>query len=198
MSLGILLSGGMDSIALAYWKNPKIAFTVDYGQLSAAGEIHAAANVCATLGIKHEVITVDCSSLGSGDLAGAPPSHLAPVTEWWPFRNQLLATLAGMRGSALGVTELLFGTVKTDSMHADGTAEFFFRLDSLSSLQEGGIRVTAPAIELTTAELIHVSKIPMSILGWSHSCFVAEYACGSCGGCHKHRRVLEEIKHEEG
>ncbi len=28
----ILLSGGMDSIALAYWKRPELAITINYGQ----------------------------------------------------------------------------------------------------------------------------------------------------------------------
>lgn len=37
----ILLSGGMDSIALAYWKRPEIAITIDYGQKPAAAEVVA-------------------------------------------------------------------------------------------------------------------------------------------------------------
>ena len=31
----LLLSGGMDSIALAFWKRPEIAITIDYGQRAA-------------------------------------------------------------------------------------------------------------------------------------------------------------------
>ena len=30
MSAALLLSGGMDSIALAYWRKPSIAITIDY------------------------------------------------------------------------------------------------------------------------------------------------------------------------
>jgi 7-cyano-7-deazaguanine synthase len=42
MDTGLLLSGGMDSVALAYWLRPDVAFTIDYGQLSAEGELRSA------------------------------------------------------------------------------------------------------------------------------------------------------------
>ena len=38
MNTALLLSGGMDSIALAYWKRPDIALTIDYGQAAADAE----------------------------------------------------------------------------------------------------------------------------------------------------------------
>jgi 7-cyano-7-deazaguanine synthase len=66
MSAALLLSGGTDSVALAYWKRPTIAYTVDYGQLPAVGEIRAAAAVCDALGIRHRVLRVNCGELGSG------------------------------------------------------------------------------------------------------------------------------------
>ena len=31
MTTGLLLSGGIDSSALAFWKRPQVCFTVDYG-----------------------------------------------------------------------------------------------------------------------------------------------------------------------
>src|SRR5579885_818491 len=106
MSIALLLSGGMDSVAIAFWKRPDIAFTINYGQLSAQGEIQAAEAVCDSLEIPHEVITVNCGNLGSGDLSGKLPASVAPVPEWWPFRNQLLLTLAGMRAIAIGANTL--------------------------------------------------------------------------------------------
>ncbi|WP_157463940.1 7-cyano-7-deazaguanine synthase [Deinococcus pimensis] len=58
MTTALLLSGGMDSVAIAFWRRPTHAFTVDYGQLAAQGEIDAAASVCGTLGITHHVLRV--------------------------------------------------------------------------------------------------------------------------------------------
>lgn len=189
----VLLSGGMDSIALAHWKRPDVAITVDYGQKAAATEIAVAAEVARILAMRHEKIRVDCSSLGSGDMAGSAPLAAAPVTEWWPFRNQMLLTFAGMRAVAIGVVELMVGSVASDGSHADGTAGFYGACDQLMSLQEGGIRVTAPAINMTTAELIRTSGVPRETLAWAHSCHTGPLACGDCRGCHKHFQVTEEL-----
>ncbi|RZL85942.1 MAG: 7-cyano-7-deazaguanine synthase [Sphingomonas sp.] len=181
-----LLSGGMDSIALAYWLRPERAFTIDYGQAAATAEIDASIQVAGELGILHEVIRVDCSSLGSGDMAGSAALDVAPASEWWPFRNQLLVTLAGMRAVAVGVTELMVGSVLSDGTHADGRPAFYDALDTLMKGQEGCLRVSAPAIAMTTAQLVTRSEIPLSILAWAHSCHTGSVACGSCRGCVKH------------
>jgi 7-cyano-7-deazaguanine synthase len=197
MSVGLLLSGGMDSTAMAYWLKPNVAFTVDYGQASAKGEIHAATQVCKAISIEHEVISVDCSSLGSGEMFDKPSSQLAATPEWLPFRNQLVLTLAGMRAVAKGIHSLLFGAVKSDSVHADGSREFFEAMDRTFSLQEGNIRILVPAIEMTTAELVTASQIPLSILSWSHSCHASDFACGYCRGCLKHYSVMKELGFEK-
>lgn len=190
---GVLLSGGMDSIAVAYWRRPSVAFTVDYGQVSAVGEINAASAVAEALGIDHHLIRIDLRSLGSGDLAGTAPLSIAPIPEWWPFRNQMLVTLAAMQGIKLGVDRLLIGAVKSDSQHADGTEAFIDQFDTLLRMQEGSIALDAPAIHLTSAELLRASRVPREVLGWAHSCHVSAYACGMCRGCRKHYETLEQI-----
>jgi 7-cyano-7-deazaguanine synthase len=183
----------MDSIAIAWWKRPTIAFTIDYGQRPAQAEIDAAQAVCEELAIRHEVIRVDCSALGSGDMAGAAPSELAPVSEWWPFRNQLLLTLAGMAAVGLGITELMVGALRTDGAHADGRPEFIDAISRLMSLQEGGLKVTAPAVAMDAVELIQASCIPHGVLAWAHSCHIANAACGLCRGCLKHYGTWKAI-----
>jgi len=183
----------MDSIALAYWLRPDLAITVDYGQAAASAEVAASAQVCRDLGMAHDVLTVDCSSLGSGDMAGSAPLAAAPIPEWWPFRNQLLITLAGMRAVSSGIGEIMVGSVATDGSHADGRPEFFAAVDALMSLQEGGIRITAPALGMTTAELVRASGVPRSVLAWAHSCHVGSLACGTCRGCVKHFKVTEQL-----
>ncbi len=189
----ILLSGGMDSTAIAYLHRPSVAFTINYGQLPAAGEIRAASAVADALKIEHEIIRVDLREIGSGDMAGQRALDVAPVPEWWPFRNQMLVTLAAMRAISLGVDSLLIGTVRGDDSHADGRHEFICAMDTVLKLQEGGLRLKAPAIELTASELIRLSRVPSELLSWAHSCHVSEYACGTCRGCQKHRITYETI-----
>jgi 7-cyano-7-deazaguanine synthase len=189
----ILLSGGLDSAALAFWLKPQLGITVDYGQASARGEIRAAAQIAADLGVKHEVIRLDCSSLGSGDLALKPAMTGAPAPEWWPYRNQFLITVAAMKTIPMGISRLLVGSVKSDSFHVDGRPEFFEQIDCLIAMQEGGLRVEAPALGFTTVELIRHCGVPDGILGWTHSCHKAEFACGNCRGCWKRQEVLNEL-----
>lgn len=190
---GLLLSGGMDSIAVAYWCKPQIAFTIDYGQLPAKAEIQASAAVSNQLGLRHEIVTVNLSHLGSGDLAGQKALDFAPASEWWPFRNQMLLSIAAMKAVTMGVDELMIGTVASDSFHADGSARFVQLMDELLSMQEGQLRVSAPGIHLNSVELIQHISAPQSLLAWSHSCHVSDLPCGVCRGCCKHYNVTAEL-----
>jgi 7-cyano-7-deazaguanine synthase len=193
MSTALLLSGGMDSVAIAYWKRPEFAVTVDYGQLAAPAEVRAAGAVCGMLGITHRIVRADLSSLGSGDMAGRAEIDVAPLPEWWPYRNQMIVTLAAMAVLPLGVRRLLIGTLRTDGEHADGQPAFVERLDGLLRMQEGGMALEAPAMGLSATELIRQSGVSLDVLAWSHSCHRADYACGECGGCRKHYRTMEAI-----
>jgi 7-cyano-7-deazaguanine synthase len=183
----------MDSIAVAYWRHPAAAITIDYGQCPAEAEIRAAQAVAAVLELEHHIIRANLSSLGSGDMAGSASLPFAPVREWWPFRNQALITLAAMKAAAIGVERLLIGTLKTDEQHADGRAAFIAAMDAVMQLQEGGLGLEAPAIALTAVELIQLSGVPMDILAWAHSCHVANHACGMCRGCRKHYETLQAL-----
>ena len=112
----------------------------------------------------------------------------------WPYRNQFLVTVVAMRAYALGVEHLLVGTVKSDEFHADGRAEFYHQLDALVAMQEGKIRIETPASKMTSVDLVRAAGIPLSLLGWTHSCHLDEFACGQCRGCCKHAQVFAEVQ----
>src|SRR5262245_52548564 len=103
----LLFSGGLDSSALAFWQRPDVCLTIDYGQRPARGEIAAAKALCRELGLQHETLSVDLKALGSGSLVGEPASDLGRAEEWWPYRNQMLITLAGMRFIREGLREIM-------------------------------------------------------------------------------------------
>ncbi len=182
----------MDSAALAFWLKPDLALTVDYGQLPASGEVQAAAAIASALAIPHEVISTDTRELGLGTMAGSSESQSA-FPEWWPFRNQLLLTLGAMRLAKSGEGEIAIGTVSSDAVHSDGRPEFFHAMNELLSCQEPAIRIIAPAISMTSAELIAKSGIPLSILGWTISCHLSSTGCGECRGCQKHIETMAAI-----
>jgi len=189
----ILLSGGMDSIALAYWKKPGHSITIDYGQKAAKAEINSARQLSKELDIQHHVIKVDCSTLGSGDMNGTDSISIAPITEWWPYRNQLLVTLACMKCVNLGIKKLFVGSVSTDSAHKDGTKFFYNYLADLIQYQEGAIKISCPAIEMSTKELIEKSGLPKSMLFWAHSCHTSNEPCMNCNGCKKYLYTLQSL-----
>lgn len=189
----VLLSGGIDSICLAYGMKPQIAYTIDYGQTVANREIYVSEYICNELGIKHKVIKVDCSELGSGSLANTKNLSISPSEEWWPYRNQLLITLALMQGIKDEITELHLASVKSDSFHQDGTARFYQHANDLVSYQEGGITIHCDTLEYYSHELAILHKVPLELLSMAHSCHISNVACGQCSGCRKQLRVKHEL-----
>lgn len=193
MKTGLLLSGGIDSSALAFWKRPAICLTVEYGQLPAQAEIMAARHIAEQIGSRHEILSIDCSCLGSGDLSEKPPLSMAPAPEWWPFRNQLLITFCAIRALELGIEEIELGSVRSDAIHGDGTAEFFTAMQAVLACQEGTLKLSTPAITMTSPELVTTSGIPVQSLVLTHSCHTGALACGCCRGCQRRFTTFQAL-----
>lgn len=193
MSRLLLMSGGIDSICLAYWLRPALCITVDYGQRAAKAEMAASANVCSALGLQQKSIKADISALGSGNMVGEIDSPHSPHTEFWPFRNQFLLTLAAMVAIQQRHAAVLIGSVSSDKRHADGRPAFRSAFNALLEQQEGSISMEAPAGDMTTGELITTSGVPMNVLGWAHSCHTGNLACGRCPGCNKHSQAMQSL-----
>ena len=188
----LLFTGGLDSTALAWMLRPEKLLFLDYGQRPAKGEERAARAVAAAVGIALDVRRVDMSAFGHGTMStsGTPLASASKAPEFWPYRNQMLITLAAMIYAADPLAEILVGTVVGDDAHPDGRKEFVSAVDSLVR-QQSGVRVVAPAIEMTTLQLLRKAAVPKSVLSWTFSCHTGEWACGSCRGCDKHRQVIE-------
>jgi 7-cyano-7-deazaguanine synthase len=71
-------------------------------------------------------------------------------------------------------------------------------MNALVSSQEGGLQVLAPAIDMTTAELVRRAEVPSSLLAWAHSCHKANVACGACRGCYKYMSTYAELGADYG
>lgn len=189
----ILLSGGVDSISLAYYLKPEIAYTIDYGQTVAEREIYVSEYICKVLNIEHKVIRVNCKSLGTGTLANKANINISPSDEWWPFRNQLLITLSSMQAINDGVSEIYLASVKSDKFHTDGTKKFYDLINNTVSYQEGNIKILCPTLELYSHELVQKFNVPLELISLAHSCHISNMACGKCSGCIKQSKVKYEI-----
>lgn len=216
----LLLSGGIDSAALAHWVLPAAALYIDYGQRPADSEERAATAVADTLGIPIDVLRIDLSTLGAGLLlreeaadgsagdamgeqaASTPVSTadaVSPSPEWWPLRNQLMCSLAAAWAlsprapSNTPIRNVLTATVAGDgARHVDGTTAFYEAMDAVTAMQEGNIRVRAPVASLSAADLVRASGVTEDVLGWTHSCHRGVVPCAACPGCWKRSDVLVE------
>jgi 7-cyano-7-deazaguanine synthase len=190
----LLLSGGLDSTALAALERPTLCLVIDYGQRPAAAEMRAAEAVTKALALPLQHLRLDLGHTGGGLLWDETPLPHAPSPEWWPFRNQILITAAAAIALRNGLHTVIMGTVLDDrERHADGTPAFYEALDRLFALQEGEVRVLTPAINETTAELVARSGLTEDVLAWTVSCHRASLPCGQCPGCWKRTRVLSSL-----
>jgi 7-cyano-7-deazaguanine synthase len=186
----LLFTGGMDSTAIAWMSRPDQALFIDYGHRSARGEERAARAIADAMNMPLDIRRADMSRFGHGTMSASGASLLGAKPEFWPYRNQMLITFAAMAYAARPLDEIFIGTVAGDDVHPDGRKEFVAAIDGLVA-QQSQVRVSAPAIEMSTLELIRTAQVPRSILGWTFSCHTGEWACGNCRGCFKHSQVME-------
>lgn len=189
----LLLSGGLDSAALAAWIRPAMTVFVRYGQKPQIAEENAARAVAAHLTLPLEVVNLPLIEIGGGLMLDDNPLPDAPSPEWWPFRNQFLATVGAAVAVRHRLTTVALASVRGDGdRHVDGSARFYEHLDAVLSIQEGHVQVSAPAVHLSTPELLAAAGAQRDLIGWTVSCHRANEPCGDCPGCWKRELVLAE------
>lgn len=211
----VLLSGGLDSaVTLAQARREGLelyAISFDYGQRHRC-ELEAASKIVSTVGVKkHLVFPVDLTQFGASALTdsievpkGRTETEIAggiPDT-YVPARNTIFLSLALGWAESMGVSRILIGANAIDySGYPDCRPEFiqaFERLANLATrlgIEDRRIRIEAPLIDLTKAEIISLGHK----LGLDFSLTVSCYdptpdglACGQCDSCQLRRRGFEE------
>lgn len=202
----ILLSGGLDSatvLALARKDGYECyALSLDYGQRHNA-ELVAAARVAAHLGATEQrVVQLGLGQFGGSALTDAriavPESPTAgiPVT-YVPARNTVMLSLALAWAEVLGARDIFIGVNAVDySGYPDCRPEFIAAFETLANLAtrsgvEGEpVRVHAPLLHLSKAEIIR-SGAEMDVnYALTVSCYQASAegrACGVCDACRLRR-----------
>lgn len=198
----VLLSGGLDSAtALAVAREQGYAchaLSIDYGQRHRV-EIAAARTVAAQLGAAtHRVLTLDMAQFGGSaltDSALAVPTEATagiPVT-YVPARNTVMLALAMAWAEALDADAIFIGVNAVDYPgYPDCRPVFieaFQRLAEVATKRavEGRpIRIEAPLLYLTKAEIIQLGRRLGVDYGLTVSCYQADAdgrACGRCDSC---------------
>lgn len=202
----VLLSGGLDSAtALASavaegWHCH--ALSVDYGQRHGA-ELAAAGRVARQLGAaEHRVVHLDMGQFGGSALTDSripvpdTPTDGIPVT-YVPARNTVMLALALAWAETLDAEAIYIGVNAVDySGYPDCRPEFIEAFQHLANLAtkrtiEGRpIRIEAPLLRLTKAEIIRMGVKLGVDYEQTVSCYRADAsgaACGSCDACRLRR-----------
>ena len=208
----VLLSGGLDSYtAAALAKRDGFALyalTIRYGQLHGA-ELNAARRVAAALGVDaHLELPVDLSAIGGSALTGdgavpkdrtfddtIPPTYV-------PARNTVMMAMAMAWAEVLRARDLVIGVNALDySGYPDCRPEFIEAFERLAAVAtkagvEGHrLRVHAPLIRWTKAEIIRAGVSLGLDYGLTHSCYEPDAGgrmCGRCDSCRLRARGFQE------
>jgi 7-cyano-7-deazaguanine synthase len=202
-----LLSGGLDSATcLAHARRAGFecyALSFDYGQRHRI-ELEAARRVAAVLGAKdHRVARIDLRAFGHSALTDeiAVPkgrdetamSHGIPVT-YVPARNTIFLSFALAWAEVLEANDIFIGVNALDySGYPDCRPEFIQAFETMSNLATAAavegrirIRIRAPLMQMTKAEIIRLATefgVPLEL---THSCYdpcASGRACGACDSC---------------
>ncbi|HTV84875.1 MAG TPA: 7-cyano-7-deazaguanine synthase QueC [Dyella sp.] len=197
----ILVSGGMDSavtLAIARQQGFQIhALSVNYGQRHSS-ELEAAARVAHMLGaVEHKTVHVDLRSIGGSALTAdidvpEEGGEGIPVT-YVPARNTIMLSIALGWAEVLGSTDIWCGVNAVDySGYPDcrpAFVEAFERLANLATkagVEGAGIRIHAPLIALSKADIAREGQRLGVDFSATVSCYQADAegrACGHCDAC---------------
>ncbi|MBI5861757.1 MAG: 7-cyano-7-deazaguanine synthase QueC [Rhodocyclales bacterium] len=199
----VLLSGGLDSatvLALAKQQGFDChCLSLDYGQKHAA-ELFAAQRVVAALGAtSHRVLKLDLGQLGGSALTDAsiavPTGGVRPgiPVTYVPARNTIMLSLALAWAEILGARDIFVGVNAVDySGYPDCRPEFIRAFEALANLAtkaavEGQVlKVHAPLIEMSKAQIIACGMALDVDYSLTVSCYQADTrgrACGVCDSC---------------
>jgi len=197
----VLVSGGMDSavtLAIARERGFAIhALSVAYGQRHGS-ELVAAARIATTLGaLVHKTVSVDLRSIGGSALTAdievpEQGGEGIPLT-YVPARNTIMLSIALGWAEVLGANDIFCGVNAVDySGYPDCRPAFiesFERLANLatrSGVEGAGIRVHAPLMNLSKADIAREGVRLGIDFSATVSCYSADAegrACGHCDAC---------------
>lgn len=203
----VLLSGGLDSATVLAMARAQgfvcHCLSFDYGQRHSV-ELQAADNVAAALGAaSHRTLKLDLGQLGGSALTdpsiavptdGVQPG--IPVT-YVPARNTVMLSLALAWAEILGAQDIFVGVNAVDySGYPDCRPEYIAAFERMANLatkagvEGGSLRIHAPLIDLSKADIVTTGTRLGVPYAMTVSCYQADAegrACGVCDSCRLRR-----------
>lgn len=201
----VLLSGGLDSatvlaIARAERREP-YALSFRYGQRHAV-ELDCALRIAAAEGVRrHAVLDIDLRAFGGSALtddidvpSGEDPAREGIPVTYVPARNTIFLSFALAWAEVLEAPEIWIGVNALDySGYPDCRPEFIAsfedtaRLATRAGVETGqGVKIQAPLLSLTKAEIIHRGLGLGVDYGHTSSCYAPGpdgRPCQRCDSC---------------
>lgn len=210
----LLLSGGLDSYtagAMARTDGHELyALTVRYGQVHAR-EVESARGVARALGVaRHLELDVPLAAIGGSALVGdgeipkdrAIDTASIPST-YVPARNTVFLSLAMAWAEVLRAEVIVIGVNALDySGYPDCRPEYLAAFERLAGLAtragvEGrSLRILAPLLHLSKAQIIRHGLALGLDYGLTHSCYDPRQdgsPCGRCDSCVLRARGFAEV-----
>jgi 7-cyano-7-deazaguanine synthase len=217
----VLLSGGLDSttvLAIARSQGyVPYALSFRYGQRHSV-ELDAARRVAAAQGVlRHVVADIDLRMFGGSALTDDidVPHHAnaeelgeeIPVT-YVPARNTVFLSFALAWAETLECSDIFIGVNALDySGYPDCRPEYIEAFEKMANLAtragvEGRqrLKIHAPLIELTKAQIIERGLALGVDYSLTHSCYDPDLvgrACGTCDSCLLRRRGFAELGRDD-
>ncbi len=212
MTAVVLLSGGLDSYTAAAIARADgfelYALTVRYGQVHAQ-EIEASRAVARNLGVvRHIELDVNLAAFGGSALVGAgdvPKDRALDAVDipstYVPARNTIFLSLALGWAEVVGAEAVVIGVNALDySGYPDCRPEYLEAFEKLAALAtragvEGRpLRVLAPLLRLSKAEIIRQGMALQLDYGLTHSCYdpCNGAPCGHCDSCRLRARGFQD------
>ena len=198
----VLLSGGLDSATtLAIARSEGYAchcLSLDYGQRHGS-ELDAAQRVAAALGASEQrTVKLDLTAFGGSALTDesiavpTAPADGIPVT-YVPARNTIMLSLALAWAEVLGSRDIFIGANAVDySGYPDCRPEYLAAFEKMANLatksavEGAALRIRAPLVALSKAEIIRRGIALGVDYRLTVSCYQAAddgHACGRCDAC---------------
>lgn len=205
MSTVVLLSGGMDSTALASTLGPGgfHAVSVDYGQRHGARELAAARAIAKAYEVPHVVVDLAPlrAILGGSALTSdlpVPEGHYAEATmaaTVVPNRNAILLMVAVGYAQAHDCTRVLAAMHAGDHpIYPDCRPEFVAAANHAAYLAtEGHVHIAAPFAGYSKADIARIGQEHGAPFALTWSCYKGgQLHCGRCGTCTERAAAFDE------
>lgn len=210
----ILLSGGLDSAAnlafTAYFDEPVLALTIDYGQRAALPEIEASKKLTSYYGVEHQILdmkwlgalggsALTSSAINIPEMATAKLDDLTTAKEtakqvWVPNRNGVLINVAAAIAESKKIQQVVVGFNKEEAATFPDNSSQFLSVATLSLKYStsNGVKVSCYTDMMVKTEIVQALRnlekpFPFEMV-WS--CYHGgSKMCGKCESCQRFMRA---------